>query len=126
VTHLQFTILSCSFLVVYLVLIFWKRPVTSTGRFVQRLSLGNVVSWLLLLPQGSRGDPPPIVIYGFVLWLINCPLLIVLMVALWMDYKERDENRVFLATATVYLAMNAVMMWIVPVVSIGLATIGDR
>jgi hypothetical protein len=98
--------------------VFWKRPRTGTGRFILKLSLVNVASWLLLLPLSPRGHAPPLVTYGFFLWLINSPLLIVLIVVLWMGFKERDENRVFLATATAYVVMNAVMMWILPIVSL--------
>jgi hypothetical protein len=124
-TRFLFTIAVCFFLVAYLLLVFLKRPATGTGRFFFKLSLVNVASWIILLPLSSRGHTPPLVIYGTLLWFINSPLLIVLAITLWMDFKERDENKVFLRTATTYLIMNVLVMWLIPSVLLIFASFSE-
>ena len=83
-----------------------------------KLSIVNVASWVLLLPLESKGHPPLQVMVGFILWLINSPLLVALGVMVWQCAKEREESNVFLATLTMYVALNIFMMWIVPAVGL--------
>ena len=117
-TRFQFTIAVCGVLAAYLILIFWKKPISQTGRFIRKVSLVNVASWIVILFPDSRGHPPPQLIYGFILWLVNSPLLIILAVAVWICFKGREENTVFISAAAVYVALNMVMLWVVPAIGL--------
>jgi len=83
---------------------FFRGPRTDGGKFVRILCVVNAISWLLLLPCGTRGHPPTIVIVGFILWLINMPLLVAAVIAIIVILKNRQESRIFLATSIVYVA----------------------
>lgn len=115
---LQFTIAVGVVLGTYLILVLWKKPVSRAGKLALKLSIVNVASWVLLLPLDSKGHPPLQVMVGFILWLINSPLLVALVVMVWKCAREREESNVFLATLTLYVALNMFMMWVVPAVEL--------
>lgn len=115
---IQFKIAVCVVLGTYLTLVLWKRPVSRAGKFAVKLSIVNVASWILLLPLEPQGHSPPQVMVGFILWLINSPLLVALVVMVWKCVNEREESNVFLATLTLYVALNMFMMWFVPAVEL--------
>lgn len=117
-TRLQFTFAVCATLFGYLLLIFWNKPVSNGGRFILKLSLVNVASWVLFLLFDSHGHPPPQLIVGFVLWLLNSPLLIALAAGVWVSFKSRDENKVFLLISASYVMVNMVMLWAVPAIAV--------
>lgn len=117
-TRFQFAIAVCAVLGAYLILVLWKKPVSGTGKFALKLSLVNLISWILFLPLNPLGHPPPQVMFGLILWLINSPLLVALVVMVWKCAKEREESKVFLATLTMYVALNMFMLWIVPAVEL--------
>jgi len=66
----------------------------------------------------DRGHPPPIVIAGALLWLLNLPLLIAAIAAIWVAFKDGQENNPYLLTSVLYLVANAVTLWIVPAVAL--------
>lgn len=117
-TRFHFTIAVCAVLGAYLILVLWKKPVSGTGKFALKLSLVNLVSWILFLPLNPLGHPPPQLMFGLVLWLINTPLLIALIVAMWKCLNDPDENKVFLTAVTTLVAFNIIMMWIIPAVEL--------
>jgi hypothetical protein len=116
VSELQFAIVVCAVLAAYLLTAAWRRPVTDGGKFFLKLSLINVASWIVVLPLPSRGHPPLQVILGALLWLLNTPVLITLAIALVIAFRSREERRLFLTVAAIYLALNMILLWIVPVV----------
>jgi hypothetical protein len=116
VSQLQFAILVFVVLAAYLITAAWRRPVTDGGKFFWKLSLINVGSWIVVVPLPSRGHPPLQVIVGALLWLLNTPVLITLAIALMISFRSREERKLFLTVAAIYLALNMVLLWIVPVV----------
>jgi hypothetical protein len=116
VSQLQFAILVSVVLAAYLINTASSRPVTDGGKFFWKLSLINVASWIVILPLPSRGHPPPQVIVGALLWLLNTPVLVTLVVALVIAFRSREEKKLFLTSAAIYLALNIILLWVVPAV----------
>lgn len=97
---------------------FWRRPRTDAGKLGLKLCLVNVASWAIVLPLGTTGHPPPAVIIGGLLWLLNLPLLIATITALLVALKSRQENPIYLTVTITYVLLNVVVLWIVPVIAL--------
>ena len=94
----------------------WKKPVTHFGRIALRLSIVNVIGWVILLFLPDGGHPPLWLfpLHGF--WLLNLILLPAITVVLWMCRREREERKSFLAISLAYLLLNVIVLFIVPLV----------
>jgi hypothetical protein len=92
------------------------RPVTGGGKLSLKLCIANAVGWLIILPLSTAGHPPPFLFPTVVFWLINLVLLPATAIALWVSHKERKERTLYLAAASPYVAMNAVVLFVVPLV----------
>jgi len=92
------------------------KPVTGGGKLSRKLCIANAVGWLIILPLSTTGHPPPFLFPTVVFWLINLVLLPATAIALWVSHKEREERNVYLAAASTYVAMNAVVLFVVPLV----------
>ena len=114
-TEAKFLILSavCSFAAAALL---WKRPVTGAGKLSLKLCLANALGWLLILPLSGRGHPPPSLFPSLVFWLANLVLLPSTSVALWVCRREGGERAAYLAPALGYVAANALVLFVLPVV----------
>jgi hypothetical protein len=92
------------------------KPVTGGGKLSLKLCIANAVGWLIILPLSTTGHPPPFLFPTVVFWLINLVLLPATAIALWVSHKEREERTRYLAAASTYVAMNAVVLFVVPLV----------
>ena len=92
------------------------KPVTGGGRLSRKLCIANAVGWLIILPLSMTGHPPPFLFPMVLFWLINLVLLPATAIALWVSHKERDERALYLATASTYVAVNAVILFVVPLI----------
>jgi hypothetical protein len=92
------------------------KPVTGGGKLSLKLCIANAVGWLIILPLSTTGHPPPFLFPTIVFWLINLVLLPATAIALWVGHKERGERTVYLAASSTYVAMNAVVLFVVPLV----------
>ena len=92
------------------------RPVSAGGRLSLKLCIANAVGWLIILPLSTTGHPPPFLFPTAVFWLINLALLPATAIALRVSHKEREERTLYLATASTYVAVNAVVLFVVPLV----------
>ena len=94
----------------------WQRPVTTSGKYSFILSVVNALSWLIVLSLGTTGHPPPFLMIGLLLWLLNLPLLIANTTLLWVARKSREERRGYLIVGSTYLVLNIVALCILPLV----------
>jgi hypothetical protein len=92
------------------------KPVSSGGTLSRKLCLANAVGWLIILPLSSTGHPPPFLIPTILFWLINLVLLPAAAIALWVSHREREERMVYLSVASSYVAMNFIVLFVVPFV----------
>lgn len=101
----------------FVALFIWKRPVTHTGKLSLWLCLANVASWLIVVSlMTESGHPPPWLMVGVAVWVLNLPLLIAIGTLLWVSFRTREEKRAYLAVALTYLALNSLFLFIVPFV----------
>ena len=92
------------------------KPMTGGGRLARKLCIANAVGWLIILPLSTTGHPPTFLFPTILFWLINLVLLPATAIALWVSHKEREERALYLATASTYVAVNAVILFVVPLV----------
>jgi hypothetical protein len=92
------------------------KPVSGGGRLSLKLCIANAVGWLIILPLSTTGHPPPFLFPTVLFWLINLVLLPATAIALWVSHKEREERALYIATASTYVAMNAIVLFVVPLV----------
>lgn len=119
VTASSTTLIAFAILSIYVVVCaFWKRPRTDAGRLALKLCLVNVLSWVIVLPLDRSGDPPPVVIVGGLLWLLNLPLLIATIAALVVAFRSRQENRIHLTVTITYVLVNVIVLWLVPAIAL--------
>lgn len=83
---------------------------------MRKLCLVNGVSWVMVLPLDNRGHPPPAVIVGMLVWLLNLPVLVATIVALWISIRAREESKAFITASTIYVVLNVLVLWILPIV----------
>lgn len=89
----------------------WKRPVTTNGKYSLILSGVNALSWFVVLPLvETTGHPPPFLVVGYVLWLLNLPLLIANATILWITRKSSEERRSYLIVAATYVVLNLLIL----------------
>ena len=94
----------------------WVKPISDCGKLARKLCLVNALGWVLLLPLSGRGHPPPFLFPALLFWLLNLPLLPATAIVLWVCRKGHDEKAPYLAVASAYVVMNAVVLFIVPLV----------
>jgi hypothetical protein len=92
------------------------KPVSAGGSLARKLSIANAVGWLIILPLSTTGHPPPFLFPTILFWLINLILLPATAIALWVSHKEREERADFVAVASAYVAVNAVVLFVVPLI----------
>ena len=92
------------------------KPVSDGGRLARKLCIANAIGWLFILPLSSKGHPPPFLIPAILFWLINLVLIPASAIALWTSHKKREEGFPFVAVASVYIGINLVTLFVVPVV----------
>ena len=90
------------------------KPISSGGRLSRRLCIANAVGWLVILLLDSQGHPPPFLIPLIIFWLANLVLLPAAISALWVSYRDGVERHGYLAVASVYIALNLVVLFVVP------------
>ena len=105
-------------LIYIIVCAIWRRPRTEAGKLTLKLCLLNSVCWVIVLLLDTKGHPPPVLIIGFILWLLNLPLLIATITALWVAFRNGQEDFSYLVGTTNYVALNIVALWIVPVIAL--------
>ena len=102
----------------------WKRPLTDFGKISRRLCALNAVGWaIVLLPWSKKGHPPSLLFPIVIFWLLNFVLLPAIGLFLWMCRKDHQERKSYLATASIYLALNIIVLYIVPLIGLVLGTI---
>ena len=94
----------------------WLKPISDCGKLARKLCLVNALGWVLLLLLSGRGHPPPFLFPALLFWLINLPLLPATAIALWLCRQGHDEPAPYLAVAAAYVVMNAVVLFILPLV----------
>ena len=94
--------------------LFLTKPDSSGGRLSRKLSIANAVGWLLIVPLSNKGHPPPSLIPMILFWLANLVLLPAAFFALWKSHKEREERIPFVAVGLTYIALNLVVLFVVP------------
>ena len=87
------------------------------GKLSLWFCLGNVVSWLIILPISRSGHPPPGLMLGLLLWTLNLPLLIVTATLLWLTFKSHEEKPGYLLVASTYVLLNSLALYIVPLIA---------
>ncbi|MEO8435625.1 MAG: hypothetical protein ABI596_12075 [Pyrinomonadaceae bacterium] len=92
----------------------WQRPITTNGKYSLILSAVNALSWFIVLPLETSGHPPPFLIVGYGLWLINVPLLIANATILWITRKSNEERRAYLIVASTYVVLNLLILCVLP------------
>jgi hypothetical protein len=92
------------------------KPMSTGGKLARKLCIANAVGWLIILPLSTTGHPPPFLFPTILFWLVNLVLLPATASAVWVSYKERAERTLYLAVASTYVAMNAVVLFVVPLV----------
>jgi hypothetical protein len=90
------------------------KPVSDGGKLSHKLCIANALGWLAILPLSNRGHPPPFLIPMIFFWLINLVLLPSAAIALWVGHKEREERVRYFAVGVAYVAMNVLVLFIVP------------
>jgi len=102
----------------------WQRPLTDLGKVSRRLCVLNAVGWaIMLLPWSNKGHPPSIVIAIWIFWLLNLILLPVIALLLWICRNDHYERKSYVATASIYLALNIVVLYVVPFIGVVIGTI---
>jgi len=99
----------------------WKKPVTDFGRFSLRLCVVNAVGWFILLLLNGGGHPPLWLFPLFGFWLLNFILLPAVVSVLWMCRRDQQERTSYLAIALTYVALNVIILYIAPVISLTLS-----
>jgi hypothetical protein len=92
------------------------KPVSGGGTLSRKLCIANAIGWLIILPLSSTGHPPPFLIPTVLFWLINLVLLPAAAIALWVSHKQSEERIPYLVIASTYVAMNFVILFVVPFV----------
>jgi len=116
---LAFRIVTSAILLTFvLVCLIWKKPRTGGGKLALKLCLINVVFWVIVLPLPIKGDPPPMIVIGGILWLLNLPLMIAIIAALWVTFREGEENFGYLTSAAIFVALNIIFLLIVPLIGL--------
>lgn len=92
------------------------QPVSDGGRLTRKLCIGNAAGWICILPLSTRGHPPPFLFPALLFWLINLVVLPAAATALWNSHKGREELLPFVAVASTYIAINVMVLFVVPVV----------
>jgi hypothetical protein len=90
------------------------KPKSGSGTLARKLCIANAIGWLILLPLSSSGSPPQFLIPGLLFWLINTVLMPASVVALVVSLKERTERTGYLLVTSTYVAINIVVLFIVP------------
>jgi len=94
---------------------FGVKPTSSGGKLTLKLILLNAGGWILLfLLVPDTGHPPPALIALALFWLVNCVLIPAGVAGLWNGYKSKEENTRFLSLAGVYLGLNVVVLFLIP------------
>ena len=116
--EILFRVMAFSILVTYVyACALYRRPKTDPGKWALRLCLINVVCWVIVLILPTKGHPPPVVMIGFLLWVLNLPMLVAAIVALCVSFKTSEEDRSFLIGTILYLALNIFLLIIVPIIA---------
>jgi hypothetical protein len=92
------------------------KPVSWGGTLSRKLFIANAAGWLIILPLSTVGHPPPFLIPTLLFWLLNLVLLPSAAIALWMSHKERKERILYVVVASTYLAINVLVLFVVPLV----------
>ena len=92
------------------------KPVSNGGRLARKLCIVNAVGWLVILPLPDMGHPPLWLILMVPFWLGNIVLLPAAAFSLWSSYKDREETKSFLVVASIYIALNLVILFVIPLV----------
>ncbi len=92
----------------------WVKPVSDCGKLSRKMCFVNALGWVVLLPLSGSGHPPPVFFPALLFWLINLPLLPATAVALRVCRQSREENGSYLAIASVYVALNALALFVLP------------
>lgn len=92
------------------------KPVSAGGSSAHKLCIANAVGWLIILPLSTTGHPPPSLFPTILFWLINLILLPATAIALWVSHKEREERALYVAVASAYVAIDAVVLFVVPLI----------
>jgi hypothetical protein len=119
VTETAVKILMGSAVIIFLALGYlWKKPITDFGKISLKMCVVNAVGWFIILPLSDGGHPPQILFPALLFWLLNFLLLPAAATVLWLSRKDGQEKRAYLVAASIYVAMNVVMLYVVPLVGI--------
>ena len=106
--------ISLSVVLLFLCSLVLTKPISSGGKLSRKLCIVNAVGWIAILPLSSQGHPPPWLIPLIIFWLANLVLLPAAISALWVGHKDGEERHGYLAVAAAYLALNIVVLFVVP------------
>ena len=124
-TETVIKILVGSAVIIFLALSYlWKKPITDFGKISLKICVVNAVGWFIILPLSDKGHPPQFLFPALLFGLLNFLLLPAAATVLWLSRKEGQEKRAYLVAASIYLMMNVVMLYVVPL--IGILYEGDR
>lgn len=102
--------------VLYLLSLPWVKPTSEGGKLTRKLCIANAVGWIIIMPLPTTGHPPAVLIPLFLFWLGNLVALPSAAIALWMSYKEGEESTSYLAITSSYVAINFLILIIIPIV----------
>gem|GEM_PF-6007802 len=51
-----------------------------------------------------------------IVWLLNLPVFVATIVALWISIRAREGGKAFIAASTIYVVLNVLVLWILPIV----------
>lgn len=96
----------------------WRKPLTDFGKISLRLCVVNSVGWFIVLPFSESGHPPSWLFPTLLFGLLNLILLPAIAVVLWMCRKDQEERQSYLVIASTYVALNAVLLYIFPILGL--------
>jgi hypothetical protein len=125
VTETVIRILIGSIVIIFLAVSYlWKKPITDFGKISLKVCVANAAGWLIILPLSDRGHPPQFLFPAVLFWLLNFLLLPAAATVLWLSHRDGQEKRAYLVATSIYITMNVVMLYVVPL--IGILYEGDR
>jgi hypothetical protein len=112
-------VIICLALIIYLSIIsLWKKPTTDFGKQSLKLCLVNAGGWFVVLLSSNRGHPPPSLLTAVLFAVMNLGVLPATFILLWRSRREGEERLSYLVLASIYMVINIIMIYVVPVVMI--------
>jgi hypothetical protein len=93
-------------------------PISDGGKLARKLCLIDAAGWVFIMALPTSGHPPAYLIPLALFWLANFVMMPAAVFALWKSYKERQENKTYLAVAFTYAAINLFVFIGIPIIGV--------